>query len=155
MTDPAVDIKPYLVSYVTIYFVGVVLAHVLTQLFSLGSIAGLSASVMFVSAYLTAAKFIDHQQRLPQPREKWRLIGGSLLLTWAASTLALSAIALVFGGREGLTALANLVDAKGIASAVVVFVIVSGLYLVVLYGVYHWSAKMIMQRRQPKAEENR
>src|SRR6185436_8449321 len=103
MTDNVVDIKSYLVSFVVIYFIGVVLGHVLTQLFSISASSGISATILFISAYVTVAKFVDRNNRVPNGSEKWQLIGGSLALAWMASIVALCTIAFAFGGGAGVS----------------------------------------------------
>jgi hypothetical protein len=138
-------IKSELTSFALIYLVGLVIGHVLTQLFSLNAISSISAVVLFVGAYVAVAKFIEANGRIPDGGEKWRLIVGSLTIVWAVWIPVMALLIAVFAGRA---ALMNLASLYAPAQWVVVVIVMSALYTLLLYIVYGWNARQIIEKRR-------
>ena len=106
---------------------------------------GASIGAVMAGCLIAGRSFCVDHERLPETNEKWRLAIGSLLVNMAIS-LALVAAALAFSQSARLLA-AEIIEGVGIVPLGLILIVVTALYVGVMYFSYGFLLSKVMAKR--------
>jgi polyferredoxin len=122
---------------------------ILTAILDIDSNTGVTVGALMGAAILAISKFIRDNKRLPNKKEKWKLVWFSCLASWAVSMLLFIVIVSLVGeGAEIMQAISTL----GAPLLLGVIAFLTLFYVGALYLAYGFVANKQMEALQRKGE---
>ena len=137
-------LKYYLI-FNGVFFLTQILIAIVGALLSFDFGTGASIGAVMAGCLIAGRVYCGDHMRLPETNEKWRLTIGSLLVNMAISA-ALLAVVLAFSQTARLLA-AEIIQSVGLVAIGVIMIVVTALYVGVMYFSYGFLLSKIMAKR--------
>lgn len=98
----------YIIKFILGYTIGLVLLSAIFHIFELEGNSGASIGVLIGVAIYVVGKFIQDHKRVPDKKEKSKLVWSSLVMSWLISIALLIVYVFVVDGGKGLSDLRQL-----------------------------------------------
>ena len=131
------NINKYIINFTLGYVIGLIALTIIFHFLNLENNSGASIGVLIGAAMFSAGKFIQDHKRVPDKKEKSRLVWTSLAISWLVSIVLLIASVLIFDGQQGLNDLSLLIQELNalIITGIIVFLsLIQFLVLSFSYG---------------------
>ena len=136
-----IDITKYIIKFSLGYVFGLIALAAIFYILDLEGNSGASIGVLIGAAMYAGGKFIQENKRVPNKKEKSKLVWLSLISSWVVSTFFLIAAVLILDGQQGLTDLSLLVEELNAVIITSVLLLVTLLHFAILSYSYGGLAK--------------
>lgn len=131
-----IDTNKYILKFGIAYIIGLIALAAIFHFLDLNGGSGASIGVLIGAAMYSVGKFIEENKRIPNKKEKSKLVWFSLLASWATSIILLIIVVLALEGLGGFSELAKLALKLNVIVIIGIIFFVSAIYFLVLSWCY-------------------
>lgn len=136
------SVRPYILRFGMVYVIGIIILSVGFIIFDLSHSAYASVIVLIGAVLSATSEFIQDTGRVPNSKEKSKLIWLTFLVTWLIFLILVFAAVLLLGGLQGMTEFGNMLSNIGATKLVGAVSIISLVNLLIMFFGYGKVAEL-------------
>lgn len=127
------SIGRYVLKFGMVYIIGIILLTTGFIIFDLSHSAYASVIILLGAVFFTASEFIQDYRRVPNKKEKSKLIWLSFLMSWLILVILVLAAVLFLGGQQAVAEFWNILRQAGAAKLIGAFALISLVHLTIFF----------------------